>query len=190
MAAPSPAVRPAYTIQVADSQELVQACYDVRIEVFVVEQGFSHDDEIDEYDPQSIHFLLTTPLPSPPPVATSSLTPNPATAGGTTEYPIGTIRFVPGKNKLTRLAVQKEYRQYGFGKVLVEALETFVKENAVKQNLGAVYEEGGKKWIDINCHSQLYVIPFYTKFGYVAEGPQFDEDGAPHQLLIHKLQVD
>lgn len=110
-------------------------------------------------------------------------------------------------------------------------MENFVRQNAVKESLGKIIEEQGEKWITIKCHSQvsiryfvhlgwappltifinqqkIHAIPFYEKLGYVAKGPQFDEDGgtfpanfsphrpyndialAPHQLLVHRLQVD
>ncbi|OXC69349.1 hypothetical protein AYX13_01909 [Cryptococcus neoformans] len=182
-------VRPAYTLKLANTKNEVEACYDIRMEVFCVEQGFTVEDEMDEYDPHSFHFLLTTPISSPPDVSTSSLPPTNDTST-TTEKPIGTIRFVPGKSKLTRLAILKDYRKFGFGKVLVKGMEHFVRQNAVKEPLGKIIEEEGEKWINIKCHSQIHAIPFYEKLGYVAEGPQFDEDGAPHQLLVHRLQVD
>ncbi|WVQ84096.1 hypothetical protein IAT38_006241 [Cryptococcus sp. DSM 104549] len=187
--ADSSQTRPPFLLKVAQSKEEIEACYDIRVEVFCVEQGFSLDTEIDEYDPHSIHFMLTTPVESPPPVSTSSIPPSNSALEGTTAKPIGTIRFVPGKSKLTRLALDKEYRKFGFGKVLVQGMEDWVAENAVKEKLGEVVEEEGKRWLKIKCHSQLYVKPFYAKLGYVEEGPEFDEDGAPHQLMVHKLEV-
>jgi GNAT superfamily N-acetyltransferase len=54
--------------------------------------------------------------------------------------PIGTIRGyqVPGKMdtyKLTRLAVTKEYRKYGFGRKLVEALHQWIRSHAEQSNI-------------------------------------------------------
>jgi hypothetical protein len=53
--------------------------------------------------------------------------------------PIGTIRgyLVPGKTdtyKLTRLAIIKEYRKYGFGRKLVEALHQWIKSHAAQSS--------------------------------------------------------
>ncbi|KAE8538608.1 hypothetical protein D1P53_004970 [Cryptococcus gattii VGV] len=189
MSGSTSSVRPPYTLKLANTKNEVEACYDIRMEVFCVEQGFTVEDEMDESDPHSFHFLLTTPVSSPPDVSTSSLFPTNGTSD-TTEKPIGTIRFVPGKSKLTRLAILKDYRKFGFGRVLVEGMENFVRQNAVEQSLGKIIEEQGGRWINIKCHSQIHAIPFYEKLGYVAEGPQFDEDGAPHQLLVHRVHVE
>jgi len=39
------------------------------------------------------------------------------------------------------------------------------------------------------CHSQIQAKAFYAKFGYVPEGNEFDEDGAPHQKMIIHLPL-
>ncbi|WWD22130.1 hypothetical protein CI109_106619 [Kwoniella shandongensis] len=182
--------RPAYTLKVAKTRDEIEACYDIRIEVFSVEQGFPLDTEMDEHDPTAVHFLLTTPVSSPPDESTSSLTPT-SNLPSTTEKPIGTIRFVPELGKLTRLAVLKEYRQYGFGRVLVEGMEKFIKDNAESEALnGLVKEIDGQKVIKIKCHSQIPVVAFYSRMGYVADGPEFDEEGAPHQTMYHKIVLN
>jgi len=85
-------------------RELYDQCIQVRIEVFVHEQGYDLALEVDEIDPIATHLLLRL-VPS-----------------GT---PVGTIRiFKPdgaSYYKLGRLAVLKEYRKHHFGKKLVEA---------------------------------------------------------------------
>ncbi|WVQ97907.1 hypothetical protein IAU59_005024 [Kwoniella sp. CBS 9459] len=223
-------IRPAYTLKVAETKDEIEACYDIRIEVFSVEQGFPLDTEIDEYDPISVHFLLTTPIPSPPPesssllplpslsavvdsitgntgsASSSSTSPQPASpsasatpgataeAGSdtdTTDKPIGTIRFVPTKGKLTRLAVDKEYRKYGFGKVLVQGMEDYIlrKGNAGRLEKLVEQKDGGERVIRVKCHSQIPVKSFYARMGYVPEGDEFDEEGAPHQLMVHELEL-
>lgn len=121
------------------------------------------------YDPHSFHFLLTTPVSSPPDVSTSSLPPTNGTSD-TTEKPIGTIRFVPGKSKLTRLAILKDYRKFGFGRVLVEGMENFVRQNAVKQSLGKIIEEQGGRWINIKCHSQVRITYFvHSRMSFITD---------------------
>ncbi|WVR04502.1 hypothetical protein IAU60_001506 [Kwoniella sp. DSM 27419] len=184
--------RPPFTLKVASTKDEIEACYDIRIEVFSVEQGFPLDTEIDEWDPTAVHFLLTTPIPSPPAESSalvSSLTPT--RDGLTTDKPIGTIRFVPEKGKLTRLALDKEYRKYGFGAVLVRGLEDWVTSAGKEGKLDhLVVQRDGRRVIRVKSHSQIYIKPFYAKHGYVPEGDEFDEDGAPHQLMVHEIEID
>lgn len=64
-----------YDVSLCTSGEQLRQACDVRIQVFVHEQGFELDDEIDQYDPLSAHFILT-----------HKLDPNQA---------VGTIRLIP-----------------------------------------------------------------------------------------------
>ncbi|KAG9317354.1 acyl-CoA N-acyltransferase [Chiua virens] len=118
-----------------ERQMLLDQCISVRIDVFIHEQHFPLEVEVDEHDPTSIHFLLRL---------VPSLT------------PIGTIRTyeVEGGNyyKLSRLAVLKQYRQYRFGRDLVLALHQWAKNDA--KRTGAM----------VVCHSQLPVKGFYAKY--------------------------
>ncbi|KAJ3536529.1 hypothetical protein NM688_g6825 [Phlebia brevispora] len=143
-------------------QELRQQCYDVRIEVFHHEQKFPLETEIDDLDETATHILLR-------------LTPS--------LKPVGTIRASKGSGyyKLSRLAVLSEYRKYRFGRELVLALHDWVRRDAKAAGLAGT--------VKVRCHSQLYVKGFYGKYGYEPEGDEFDEDGAPHQLLICTLSV-
>lgn len=150
-----------------DWQPLLDQCLGVRIEVFVHEQGFSLDGESDQHDPTATHFLLRL-LPS--------------------KLAIGTIRGVKmvGRNgdtyyKLGRLVVLKPYRRYRFGRDLVLALHEWVKEDA-KHSLDV-------EIVKVVAHSQIPVIPFYSKYGYLPEGDEFDEDGAPHQKMVAYLSL-
>ena len=74
--------------------------------------------------------------------------------------PVGTIRCVKfaGYYKLTRLAVLKEYRQYRFGRALVQSLHAFVKADA--KAAGSRVSEDPVKVV---CHSQIPVKGFYGK---------------------------
>jgi predicted GNAT family N-acyltransferase len=161
---------PAYTIEVfAGGHQSVSECYSVRIDVFHHEQGFPLDTEIDELEDSSYHILLRLSDPGPE-------------AG----KPVGTIRgtykpsISPKTYKLSRLAVLKEYRKYGWGGVLVNALHDWVKNDAKSRGIEAP---------EVTCHSQLPVKKFYTRYGYQSEGPEFDEEGAPHQLMIARLAI-
>jgi len=156
---PSP---PSHEIVVAETESEVQQCYGVRIAVFVDEQKFPLDTEIDHLDPTATHLLLR-------------LTPS--------LEPIGTIRVSNHGDyyKLSRLAVLQGYRQYGFGRELVQALHAWVEVHA--------RASGGGEVALVSAHSQIPVKSFYSKFGYEAEGAEFEEDGAPHQKMVLRLTL-
>ncbi|PVG00469.1 acyl-CoA N-acyltransferase [Serendipita vermifera] len=146
-----------------DAPDLVKQCVDLRIAVFVDEQKFPLDTEIDKYDGpgKSTHLLLRL-VPS--------------------LEPIGTVRLVhlsSTEKKLGRLCVLKEYRNFKFGKDLVLAVHDYL------QKQGSPPDAEGP--ISISLHSQIYVKGFYAKCGYEEVGPEFDEDGAPHQKMVRYL---
>lgn len=45
-------------------------------------------------------------------------------------------------------------------------------------------QQAGSNPIAIVAEAQLYVVPFYTKLGYVPEGGEIEVDGAPHQKMV------
>lgn len=49
-----------YQVTLCTSGAALRGACDVRVEVFVKEQGFDLADEIDQYDPLAAHFVLTT----------------------------------------------------------------------------------------------------------------------------------
>jgi len=118
--------------------------------------------------------------------------------------PIGTIRASRSSSrtttsisrpqphyKLSRLAVLKEYRGHQFGHALVQRLHDWVLKDATSARL-AVGQDNGKElaapvMVDVIAHSQIPVKGFYTKFGYEPEGPEFDEDGDPHQKMVLRM---
>lgn len=85
--------------------------------------------------------------------------------------------------KLTRLAVLKDYRKYRFGKLLVETLHEWARNDALETHGSEA------KHATLVCHSQIPVQGFYSKFGYTPEGEQFDEDGDPHQKMVLRLPL-
>ena len=64
--------------------------------------------------------------------------------------PIGTIRYVPKTNKLSRLAILGDWRKFGFGRVLVKELE---RAAALAGREGKAEVKDGK--VLIKCHSQV-----------------------------------
>ncbi|OJA19354.1 hypothetical protein AZE42_00428 [Rhizopogon vesiculosus] len=155
-----------------DRTALLQQCFQVRVDVFVHEQGFPVEVEVDEHDPTATHWLLRL-VPS--------------------LKPIGTIRAhrvdLVGNSyyKLTRLVVLKEYRHYKFGGNLVLGLHDWVKDDARKS--------GMVDFVKVVCHSQAVransggAVAFYRKFRYEEEGDLFDEDGEPHQKMVVRLSL-
>lgn len=39
----------------------------------------------------------------------------------------------------------------------------------------------------LSVSSQIHAMPFYHKLGYREEGEVYDEDGAPHKLMVKEL---
>ncbi|TCD67566.1 hypothetical protein EIP91_012263 [Steccherinum ochraceum] len=135
-------------INPADSKDgwkaLRQQCYDVRLDVFHHEQGFSAVLEFDELEDCSTHILLRL-VPS--------------------LKPVGTIRYTKFKeySKLSRLAVLKDYRQYKLGRALVETLHRYAISDATKALKSAGDGTNTENVIRIVSNSQLPVKPFYAK---------------------------
>ncbi|PRP81012.1 hypothetical protein PROFUN_11164 [Planoprotostelium fungivorum] len=96
---------PLFEVIICDNEELIQQCLTVRYKVFIEEQGYPPEEEVDDWDKESIHFLLRQ-LPS--------------------KKPVGTTRFYPPKSKLGRLAVLPECRGLGYGVTLCNELKKYV----------------------------------------------------------------
>lgn len=89
--------------------------------------------------------------------------------------PAATARIVDkGESvaKIGRVAVLREYRGTGLGRGLME----FV--------LGLARAQG---FAVAALDAQTYVIPFYEKLGFLAEGPVFDDAGIPHRHMRRTL---
>lgn len=87
---------------------------------------------------------------------------------------VGTARLLlkGAEGKITRVAVLKDLRGMGLGKALMRAA---VSELAVRGAARAV------------LGSQTHAIGFYEALGFVAEGPQFDDAGIPHRMMVRDL---
>lgn len=70
--------------------------------------------------------------------------------------------------KLERFAVLKEYRGKGIGQALV----------------AKVLEELPQDADYIYLNAQIDAMPLYAKFGFKAEGPQFEEAGIQHFKMV------
>ncbi|MFH9073359.1 GNAT family N-acetyltransferase [Streptomyces alboflavus] len=150
--------------RVAEGRSDLDACFAVRKEVFVAEQGVPEDLEYDEYDVGAVHVLAVR---------------------GADGAPLGTGRLLTGaaaavKNGgdatvggLGRLAVLRSARGLGVGAELVRAIEDAARE----RGLGAV-----------DLHAQTHALGFYERLGYVAYGPEFPDAGIPHRAMRKALR--
>lgn len=94
-----------------------------------------------------------------------------ATSGG---REVGTARMLidGGTGKIGRVAVLKDHRGTGLGKGLIIAAVEVLKSRGVHTaKLGA----------------QTHAIGFYEALGFTAEGPEFDDAGIPHRMMVRSL---
>lgn len=145
----------AIIIHVKSGEELSH-CLDIRKEVFVVEQKVPIELEIDEYDvigPDAHHVLIEV---------------------GDTYAATGRLTFYKDNAaKMQRIAVRREFRSQGIGKVLLLALEELA------QTLGLT-----KSVLDAQCQAE----PFYAKLGYTTISTEpFDDAGIPHVRMEKPL---
>jgi predicted GNAT family N-acyltransferase len=90
-------------IKAVGSRNELQICFDIRRQVFVVEQKVSAQEEYDELDPLCQHFLALLE-----------------------DQPVGTARLYvtqESQGKAQRVAVLKNFRRHGVGRALMLALE-------------------------------------------------------------------
>jgi predicted GNAT family N-acyltransferase len=88
---------------------------------------------------------------------------------------VATARIVDkgqGLAKIGRVAVRKEWR----GKHIGDSLMRFALETATASGFTMAALD-----------AQTYVIPFYERLGFVAEGPVFDDAGIPHRHMRRTL---
>ncbi|MGX1269402.1 GNAT family N-acetyltransferase [Streptomyces phaeoluteigriseus] len=153
----------AYVIRVAEDPADREACFAVRKEVFVGEQGVPEDIEYDAHDAGAVHVLAVRE--DGVPLGTGRLLYGPEVAAKTGGD--------PSVGSLGRLAVAKEARGLGVGAALVRAIE----DAAHARGLAAV-----------DLHAQTHALGFYERLGYEAYGPEFPDAGIPHRAMRRSLQ--
>lgn len=139
-----------------NTEEQLQYGLEIRKKVFVEEQHVPLSLEMDEYDTISpkVHHLLI--YDNGEYVATGRI-----------------IYYNENTAKMQRIAVTKEYRTKGFGKVLLMAMDKFAKE------LGLQYAI-----LDAQCQAES----FYAKQGYeVISKEPFDDAGILHVRMKKEL---
>lgn len=125
----------------------------IRKKVFIEEQAVDESLEIDDLEYQTTHLV-----------------------GYYQGSPCCTARLYlkdPLHLKIQRVAVLKEYRNKGLGKVLLEEIE-----NLAEHTFSARY---------LVLDSQDHAIPFYEKSGYTASGEGFMDAGIPHHHMQKKI---
>ncbi|MEU7055724.1 GNAT family N-acetyltransferase [Streptomyces sp. NPDC046197] len=152
----------AYDVRVAEDPADREACFAVRKQVFVVEQGVPEDIEYDAYDAVAVHVLAVRD--DGVPLGAGRLLYGEAAAGRTGGDP--TV------GALGRLAVGRQARGLGIGVALVRAIE----DAARALGLAAV-----------DLHAQTHALGFYERLGYAAYGPEFPDAGIPHRSMRRSL---
>jgi predicted GNAT family N-acyltransferase len=92
--------------------------------------------------------------------------------------PIGTGRLMPraasdkGEVRVGRMAVLKPWRGLGVGAALLAALLDLAASQGVEE---------------VVLFAQTRAAPFYQRYGFEAEGPEFMEAGIPHLVMRRSL---
>ncbi|MFI9598801.1 GNAT family N-acetyltransferase [Streptomyces sp. NPDC052043] len=151
-----------YEVRVAEDPADREACFAVRKEVFVVEQGVPQDLEYDAYDAVAVHVLAVRE--DGVPLGTGRLLYGAEAAAKTGGD--------PALGSLGRLAVTGDARGLGIGAALVRAVE----DAARARGLSAV-----------DLHAQSHALGFYERLGYEAYGSEFPDAGIPHRAMRRAL---
>jgi predicted GNAT family N-acyltransferase len=162
MSLPSYESLPSYVVRVAEDAADREACFAVRKEVFVVEQGVPQDIEYDAYDADAVHVLAVRG--DGVPLGTGRLLYGEAAAAKTGGD--------PAVGSLGRLAVAKAARGLGVGAALVRAIEDAARERGLSA---------------VDLHAQTHALGFYERLGYVAYGAEFPDAGIPHRAMRRVL---
>lgn len=140
-----------YKITVSEKLENFKDASFIRTEVFIKEQGFN--DEFDQIDNSAVHFVI---YDNDAPIATARA------------YTENGIEYHAG-----RIAVMKEYRKNGIGRILMNCVENEIKNR------------GGK---EIVISAQLRASGFYKKLGYKAYGEEYLDEYCPHISMKKTLK--
>ncbi|MFE2531219.1 GNAT family N-acetyltransferase [Streptomyces sp. NPDC059371] len=152
----------AYEVRVAESTTDREACFAVRKDVFVGEQGVPQDIEYDAYDPGALHVLAVRE--DGVPLGTGRLLEGEAAAAK--------VGGDPAVGSLGRLAVTREARGLGVGAALVGAIEAAARARGLTA---------------VDLHAQTHALGFYERLGYVAYGPEFADADMPHRAMRKAL---
>ncbi|MFH9015854.1 GNAT family N-acetyltransferase [Streptomyces sp. NPDC017943] len=151
-----------YVVRVAEDAADREACFAVRKEVFVGEQGVPEDLEYDAYDAGAVHVLAVRE--DGVPLGTGRLLWGAAAVAQTGAD--------PSVGCLGRLAVTAHARGLGVGAALVRAVEEAARARGL---------------VAMDLHAQTHALGFYARLGYAPYGPEYLEAGIPHQGMRRSL---
>jgi predicted GNAT family N-acyltransferase len=84
---------------------------------------------------------------------------------------IGTGRLHPS-GKIGRMAVVADWRGRGVGAAILQALLTIARDEGIDE---------------VYLHGQTRVLDFYARYGFLAEGDEFEEADIPHRMMRRKI---
>jgi predicted GNAT family N-acyltransferase len=125
----------------------------IRKEVFIIEQQVPINEEYDELDKTAVQFIVYD---------------------GDNAVGAARFRIVDQKGKVERVCVLKDYRKKGVGKLMMDAIEQYVKQQ------GLTLEKLG-------LSAQLTALPFYEKLGYIAYGDVYLDANIEHKSMFKNL---
>ena len=137
------------TIRAANSAHDIEECFRIRDEVFIGEQQVPADLECDEDDSKALHFLAVVD----------------GRAAGTARV---VFRDEGRSAKIGRVAVCRQDRGVGIGKLLIAAIEAAPDLKYV-----------GNFLLDAQTHASQ----FYERLGYEAYGEAFMDAGISHHHM-------
>ncbi|RBW70723.1 GNAT family N-acetyltransferase [Bacillus taeanensis] len=132
--------------KVVQSEEELKKAFDIRVAVFVDEQKVPAEEEIDEFEDKSTHFLLYD---------------------GEKAVGAGRLRVVDGVGKVERICVLSTHRKGGSGKLIMNKIEEAAKEKGLtKLKLhGQTHAEGFYQKLGYETISDVFIeagIPHIT----------------------------
>jgi len=139
-------------VEIVNNQQQLQDAFSVRKTVFVHEQNVPEVEEIDQYDDSAIHFVLYNE--------------------GKTPVGAGRFRIVDGVGKVERICVLKVERNSGAGKIIMNAIEEYAREQKISV---------------VKLNAQTHAIPFYRKLNYDIISDEFLDAGIPHRTMKKHL---
>ncbi|MGH1471233.1 MAG: GNAT family N-acetyltransferase [Cellvibrionaceae bacterium] len=127
----------------------------IRHKVFVEEQKVPEQDEWDHMDETATHYLCL-------------LSPTIKTDNDQRHIPVATARLLP-TGQIGRMAVLKEYRTKGIGKMLLQYI---------------IDTHSARPMKSLFLHAQLSAIPFYEKLGFIVTNEnEFEDAGIMHKTM-------
>ncbi|KAJ5676473.1 Acyl-CoA N-acyltransferase [Penicillium maclennaniae] len=169
----------------------------VRMRVFVDEQHFSADAEIDEDDARSWHWVIsatTAPGTSIPVAKPYELLTHPETilesSYDWTHEPC---------IKLSRVAVLREYRGLGLGRKLIQVALEWAAHHAAEIDDAAAQVAARSHWTGkparwqglVVIHAQADVEGMYRRSGFQTDETleRWDEEGVEHVGMFRRVEV-